>query len=71
MSQWGIEKNIKGMRFVPLVKTKPFEPASHDHTIENIILLDHGTNQKHAEEFLERLKGEFIGQPYKTWEEIL
>ena len=68
MSQWGKEKNINGSRFVPLVSTKPFEPASDHHLIVDIILLDGGKDNDLADIALNGLKEKHIGKPYSEWQ---
>lgn len=71
MGQWGRQKDIGGVRFVPYINTgtAPFEPAKPYDLIEKIIAIDKDSNITDAEvDRLEiKLNNQYLHKPYKDW----
>jgi len=67
MSQWGIQIEIHGAVFVPLVATTAFEQVKKDSCIADIILIDDGRNSHQAKSQLAILKKELVGMNYCVW----
>lgn len=64
MSQWGVELEKNGARFVSHVETDGFLPIRLDSIVSDIFLIDHGGNIELAEQALDELKAKYVGKPY-------
>ena len=66
MRQWGAPVHIDNATFLPLVDTPQFQPIDAAGKIEDIFMVE-AHSPKAAVKTLERLKRDYIGQPYSDW----
>ena len=67
MSQWGVKRTISGDTFLPLLDTAPFAEAGPYSCILDVILIDRRRGEAEADETLEDLKAQHVGEPYEGW----
>jgi hypothetical protein len=70
MGQWGAQKYVQGHRFIPHVETQAWDQASPENMIDDIFCMN-ALNFRDAEEITERLKAEYVGQPYRMWLDLI
>lgn len=69
MSQWGKEKRIKNMIFVPHIRTKGFQEGGPGSIIDEVILIHfYGEDDGSREGALEDVRSRYVGSPYRNWE---
>lgn len=71
MSQWGEEKTVNGVRFIPYIITDPFVPAGLEDEVTAILLIDNGGDVFAAKKTLSELRERYVHKPYADWLDLL